>query len=156
MSASSLRADAVLNAYLTEYEQCMESYRHTYQTIWQVGSIFAAIGGAMFAFGDNAGKLSWTQTFAPLPLLFWYLGVFLPMDRYGDVRRARLVWIESAINREWGLSLSHYRDLQTLETKRKVSMGRWTLTLPPRVRLAVHLLSLGFFGIMICLVIKLS
>lgn len=141
----------VLDAYLREYEQCMESYRHTYQTIWQVGSMFAAIGGAMFAFGDNAGKLSWTQALAPLPLLFWYLGVFLPMDRYGDVRRETLVWIETAINRGWGLSLSHYLSLQKLQPA-EVKIGKWGLKPPPRVRLAVHLLSLALFGIMVCLV----
>jgi hypothetical protein len=37
----------------TEYEQCMDSYRHTYATIWQAGGIFIAISAAIVAFGTK-------------------------------------------------------------------------------------------------------
>ena len=74
-----------------EYEQLAESYRHTYQTIWQAGSVFTAISAALLVFGsiENGvpGKIYFlTKLFWPLPFFFWWLGVFTPMDRYGKIR----------------------------------------------------------------------
>lgn len=43
-SVQSLSREA-REGYLVEYHECIDSYRHTYTTIWQAGAIFAAISG---------------------------------------------------------------------------------------------------------------
>jgi hypothetical protein len=151
--ADSVSKDAILQAYLTEYQQCMESYRHTYQTIWQVGSIFAAITGGLFAFTGEAEGLPPGQVFAPVPLLFWYVGVFLPMDQYGEVRRKRLVALEEFMNKEWNLGLSHYRDLDCQIDRRTLF---WNVRWPLRVSHAVHALAVGLVALILFLLPKMN
>lgn len=112
-------------AFLVEYEQCMESYRHTYTTIWQAGALFAAISAAVLAFGTRGGTTIlvtligsrpaadggefWLTALAPVPFLFWYLGIFLPMNRYGEVRATRLADIEKTLSAGIpDLNMKHY------------------------------------------------
>lgn len=82
-------------AYLVEYQECIESYRHTYGTIWQAGAFSAAIAAAIISFTGNGDLF---QFFTPLPLIFWYLGIFIPMNRYGELRNDRLMEIEELLN----------------------------------------------------------
>ena len=90
--------DPIFTGYLTEYEQCAESYRHTYATIWQAGGLFGVISGAIVAIGSTEGGLDpIIQVLAPVPLLFWYLGIFRPMNRYGEWRSRRLTDIETRL-----------------------------------------------------------
>lgn len=102
-------------AYLIEYEQCMDSYRHTYATIWQAGSIFAAVSAAIIAFASKSTDGSipwWIQLLAPVPVLFWWWGIYWPMNRYGEWRSNRLKSIENLLS-EGGaapdLSMEHFR-----------------------------------------------
>lgn len=114
----------VLNAYLTEYSECMSSYRHTYQTIWQVGSFFAAISAGMFAFSNADGGDNWAMALAPLPLILWWLGVFEPMNRYGESRKRRLEAIERLLSEQWGIDFKHYRNLaQEVERRNLAEEG---------------------------------
>lgn len=102
-SSQELSNEAV-NAYLIEYQQCFESYRHTYSTIWQSCEIFTAISAALFTF-SNAPI---TTKISPLPIIFWYLGIFIPMNRYGEIRRDRLAAIEIELSAAIpGLEMSH-------------------------------------------------
>ncbi len=80
---SSLSTQA-LEVYLEEYKQCAESYRHSYATIWQAGGLIAAGAGLL-----AASRNPIVQAFAPLPPLAWYLTIFSPMDRYGELRSRR-------------------------------------------------------------------
>lgn len=101
-----------LETYRVEYEQCMESYRHTYETIWQAGAVFAAISAGIVAFGggDDGDLDPVIQLLAPLPFLFWYLGVFRPMNRYGERRSDRLKAIEETLHQLVGADLRHFRE----------------------------------------------
>jgi hypothetical protein len=103
-------------AYLVEYQECMDSYRHTYTTIWQAGAIFAAISAAVVAFskasasaGGSADIAPWIQVLAPVPFLFWWWGIFVPMNRYGEQRNDRLNEIEELLNEPTtpGLRMCH-------------------------------------------------
>lgn len=109
-----LTSEAV-NAYLVEYEQCMNSYRHTYTTIWQAGAIFAAISAAIIAFTAKSGGGTipwWIQLLAPIPVLFWWWGIYRPMNRYGEWRSARLKSIENILSQGGAaldLDMEHFR-----------------------------------------------
>jgi hypothetical protein len=106
-------------AYMTEYQQCYESYRHTYATIWQAGSIFVAASAAILgiAASGEGGIDPLVQVIAPLPFLFWWLGVFRPMNRYGELRSERLAGLELTLNAAVpGLRMSHS---QTYDRARK-------------------------------------
>ncbi len=97
-------------AYLAEYQQCHESYRHTYATIWQAGSIFVAASAAILGIAASGkdGIDPLVQVIAPLPFLFWWLGVFRPMNRYGELRSERAAEIEQTLNASVpGLAMKH-------------------------------------------------
>jgi hypothetical protein len=102
--------DSQLQAYLTEYKDCADSYRHTYQTIWQAGAIFIAGSSIIIAWAIQAdGFTSLTALLAPLPFLFWYLAIFLPMDAYGKFRGGYLKTIEQKLNElRYQLDVNHY------------------------------------------------
>ena len=104
-----------VEAYLVEYQQCMSSYRHTYATIWQAGSIFAAISAAIIAFSSKSADGSipwWIQLLTPLPILFWWWGIYLPMNRYGELRSTRLSRLEKLLSdggAALDLKMDHFR-----------------------------------------------
>jgi hypothetical protein len=103
-----------VTAYLTEYEQCMDSYRHTYATIWQAGSIFAAVSAAIIAFASKSSDGTipwWIQLLAPVPVLFWWWGIYWPMNRYGEWRSTRLKRIEGLLSEGAApdLRMEHFR-----------------------------------------------
>ena len=114
-SSSPKLSPGAVKAYLVEYQQCMESYRHTYATIWQAGSVFAAASAALIAFSSKStdGALPWwIQLLAPMPIIFWWWGIFWPMNRYGEWRSSRLKTLEGLLS-EGGaasdLHMEHYR-----------------------------------------------
>ncbi len=42
----------------------------------------------------------------------WYHGIFCPMDRYGSVRKNRLVKIEESLDEDWNVRFVHFRSLK--------------------------------------------
>lgn len=110
-----------VNAYLVEYQQCMESYRHTYATIWQAGSIFAAASAALIAFSSKSdGALPWwIQLLAPMPIIFWWWGIFWPMNRYGEWRSNRLKTIEGLLSEGGAASDLHMEHFRHFDRARK-------------------------------------
>lgn len=103
--------DKVFDGYLKEYEQCSESYRHTYATIWQAGALFGVVSGAIVGLSSRNGSLAPViQVLAPLPLLFWYAGIFRPMNHYGEMRSERLAQLEELLaDHVPGLEMRHFR-----------------------------------------------
>jgi hypothetical protein len=99
--------------YLAEYAQCADSYRHTYQTIWSAGSVFFAVSGGILALQAKSGSAGSAALWALalLPIWFWYLAIFRPMDRYGQVRRKRLADIETIFNQKFPpIAMAHFLD----------------------------------------------
>lgn len=97
------------NFYLKEYSECMESYRHTYQTIWQASSFFIAVTAALIAYSTYINNLT-LKLISFIPYIFWWLGIFTPMDRYGKIRFNRLVKLENIINSLIpNLNINHFR-----------------------------------------------
>lgn len=98
-------SESAIRVLLTEYGECAASYRHTYATIWQAGGILGAASAALLAFSQG-----WVQLIAPLPILAWYLALFLPMDAYGELRSRRLEEIEERLSAGVeGVDMRHFR-----------------------------------------------
>lgn len=98
-------SSAAFQAYLVEYEQCMQNYRHTFATIWQAGALFAAISAGIIAFAGSSpightstGLTPLILVLVPIPLIFWYLGIYRPMNRYCEQDNDRLVQIEDFLS----------------------------------------------------------
>jgi len=127
---------ATIKAKLTEYEQCMECYRHTYATIWQAGALFTAISALMVPLmgsintSNNASEISrFILVIAPLPFLFWVLGIFWPMNAYAEKRAKLLANMEQWLNKRLpGLKMEHFREYNEMRRK----------PLRERKRLRVH------------------
>jgi hypothetical protein len=100
-----------------EYEQCVSSYQNIYEEVWRIFSYLSAISAAILVFGGEFFSPSITVSVSMLPLIFWFLGVFLPMNRYGYMRSARLADIEKRLNQEYGVELQHFSLLEC-RTKR--------------------------------------
>jgi hypothetical protein len=107
--------DRLLDTYVLEYQQCCDSYRHTYTTIWAAGGLFGAASGAILALSSRGGDIDPViQVIAPLPMLFWYLGIFRPMNRYGEWRSTRAGQIEDILmDHVDGLVMQHYRHFES-------------------------------------------
>lgn len=98
-----------------EYQQCADSYRHTYATLWQAGAVFALISAGILALSKtDTGDIRWVMLLcSPIPILFWYQSIFRPMDRYGRRRRDRLAEIEGKLNSLIdSLGMNHFSSLQ--------------------------------------------
>lgn len=116
--------------YKLEYERAATRYENIYQAIWQNFSYMTVISGAILTFGGDHLQENLFVFLICLPLVFWYLATFVPLNRYGTWCLDRLVVIEGKINSRYTgsqLSLGHYT-----EFKNKSSKSWW------RVRYIVH------------------
>ncbi len=73
----------VLEAYKLEYQLAASRYENIYKAIWQIFSYLAAISGALLTFGADHFQHNLLWVLASLPLFFWCVSTYLPMDRYG-------------------------------------------------------------------------
>lgn len=99
-----------------EYEQAAQRYENIYKAIWQIFSYMSALAAAIVAFGANNLPLSTVVYITPLPLLFWLVAIYIPMDFYGQQSRQRLANIEKDINEGFlnysQKKLKHFSDFQ--------------------------------------------
>jgi hypothetical protein len=109
------------DAYLAEYAQCAATYMSTYSTIWSAGALFtAATAGLLVVAGLQSGPIRAALVFAPLPFLFWYLGLFRPMNRYAELRTKRLESIEGYLSKRVpDLEMRHFRDFNEIRKNQK-------------------------------------
>jgi hypothetical protein len=108
--------------YLKEYEQALGTYRFTYQTIWQAGSIFISASAAVAAIAATrrGGVDPAVLACAPLPFLFWWLGVFRPMNWYGEIHSTRAAELEVILNaRVPELRMNHFTTFDLIRKKDK-------------------------------------
>jgi hypothetical protein len=109
--------------YLREYEQTLGTYRFTYQTIWQAGSVFISASAAIIAIAvsDSGGVDLGLLFAAPGPFWFWWWGVYRPMNRYGEEHSTRAATLEAVLNtRVPELEMSHFIEF---DAKRKTHKG---------------------------------
>jgi hypothetical protein len=109
-------SDQAFRAYLLEYEQCAEGYRHAVSTIWQASAVVAAITAGVLAFAFSGGSKadglsSIAQSLALLPMIVWCFGIYRPLNRYAERKCDVLCRIEERLNRATpGLYMHHFTD----------------------------------------------
>ena len=91
-------ANEKFELFKLEYERAAERYENIYRAIWQNFYYMAVLAGGIIAFGPTAIPLSFLVAVALVPLVVWFWATYLPMDRYGQLTRARLGFIEEIFN----------------------------------------------------------
>jgi len=132
-----------LEAYKLEYQLAATRYENIYKAIWQIFSYLAAISGALLTFGGDHFQQNLLWVLASLPLFFWCISTYLPMDRYGHSCLNRLAKIEEEINALSHSDIKHYRDFKP----ERFFTPKGFLAYLKSVRLPVHILCvvLGLF-----------
>ncbi|MGC2237735.1 MAG: hypothetical protein WA584_16345 [Pyrinomonadaceae bacterium] len=102
-------AENAIALYSLEYQKAAERYQSIYTSIWTNFSYMSVVAGAILTFGGNvSSNLSLLTFLASLPLVFWYVGTFIPMNRYGYKTDNRLADIEDTLNKRFGTELKHF------------------------------------------------
>ena len=87
--------------YKVEYEKAAERYENIYKAIWQIFSYMALLAGGILTFtsSKNCISLPLIIVISLIPLIFWFLAIYIPMDYYGQSTRKSLSKIEEKINK---------------------------------------------------------
>jgi len=109
-------AKDTLEAYKLEYEKCAQRYDDVYKAAWTNFSYMAIVAGAILTFGGDRFLPELSAFLACIPLLFWWLASFEPLNRYGDQVIERLSCIE--------LILTNLYSLDTLTPKQTAAVAR--------------------------------
>ncbi len=131
--------NAAFELYKLEYERAAIRYNEIYVAIWQIFYFLVVVSGAILTFGGDRFQADFLVALACFPLVFWYLAIFQPHDRYGDDCGDRLARMEKLLNTNYGTHLAHYIDF---EKRKEASFWKKTR----RVRYRV-----GFFFFFIVL-----
>src|SRR5712692_8172517 len=105
-------ADPALELYKLEYERCAIRYEDIYKAIWTNFSYLAVVAGAILTFGGDRFQPEVSALLACLPLFFWWLATFEPLNRYGDRAATRLKEIEETVNGRYHTTLNHYTSFE--------------------------------------------
>ncbi len=95
-----------IEIYKMEYERCAQRYNDLYNAAWTNFSYMALVAGGILSFGGSRFVTPFTALLACLPLLFWWLATFEPLNRYGDHVETQILKIEKALN---ALSISQLK-----------------------------------------------
>ena len=95
-----------IEIYKMEYESCAQRYNDLYNAAWTNFSYMALVAGGILSFGGARFVTPFTAFLACLPLLFWWLATFEPLNRYGDHVETQILKIEKALN---ALSISQLK-----------------------------------------------
>ena len=87
-----------IDIYKMEYERCAQRYNDLYNAAWTNFSYMALVAGGILSFGGSRFVTPFTAFLACLPLLFWWLATFEPLNRYGDHVEQQILKIEKALN----------------------------------------------------------
>jgi hypothetical protein len=87
-----------IDIYKMEYERCAQRYNDLYNAAWTNFSYMALVAGGILSFGGSRFVTPFTAFLACLPLLFWWLATFEPLNRYGDLVETQILKIEKALN----------------------------------------------------------
>ncbi len=107
------KTNTALDLYKMEYEKAVERYENIYKAVWQNFSYMSIVAGGILTFGSNfLGDYTLTAFLSCIPLLFWYVVTFVPMNRYGYKASDQLAEIEQKINAIAGTDLNHFRNFK--------------------------------------------
>jgi hypothetical protein len=105
VSISAVKRDDQKKAWVElkklEYTTAAQRYDNIYKAVWQNFSYMAVLSAAILTFGVKTLAFPVLIAVALIPLVFWFLAQFLPMDQYGESTRERLSVIEDQINHQF-------------------------------------------------------
>jgi hypothetical protein len=116
-----------VDIYKMEYEKAAQRYNDLYNAAWTNFSYMALVAGGLLTFGGARFVTPLTAFLACLPLLFWWIATFEPLNRYGDMVQTELGEIEKALNAlcisqdfptEARKGLTHFQNFATREHDR--------------------------------------
>ena len=107
---SNEKRDVALELYKMEYERCAERYENIYRAIWTNFSYMAILAGGILSFGKGTLTQEQVVLVAAVPLFFWWLATFEPLNEYGDKTLLKLKEIEQKLSEEYDVHLSLYSD----------------------------------------------
>lgn len=100
--------DRAVQLYTLEYQKAAERYENIYRSIWTIFSYLTAVAAGILAFGSDRFEPHALICIAAIPLLFWFLTTYLPLDRYGNGTAKRLRDLESLLNERFQTELKHF------------------------------------------------
>lgn len=103
--------------YKLEYERAAIRYEDVYKAVWQIFSYMTAISGAFLAFGGARFQQNLFWFLASAPLVYWFWGTYVPLDRYGKGVGTRLAEIEKRLNEDYNVALAQYREFEGRKTQ---------------------------------------
>lgn len=149
-----------LDLYKLEYQKCVDRYDNIFKAVWTNFSYMAIVTGAILTFGGTKFSAEATIAIACVPLIFWYLASFLPMNRYGDGAIKRLDELERLLNQQYFSSnaapldprpgLHHFTDFRNRGSGGNNGFFNWRIW---RVRTVV---SVGALLLVIVLLLQLA
>lgn len=86
-----------IDIYKMEYERCAQRYNDLYNAAWTNFSYMVLVAGGLLTFAGVRFVTPLTVFLACLPLLFWWVATFEPLNRYGDKVEKELESIEKAL-----------------------------------------------------------
>ena len=101
-------SDPVLELYKVEYDKGATRYENIYQAMWRIFSHVVVVSGAILSFGSDRLTPELLGFLVGLPLVFWFLSTYIPLDRYGNSTLERLRTIEATLNRLYGTQLDQF------------------------------------------------
>jgi len=109
-----------LEIYKTGYTIASTRYDNIYKSVWTIFSYMTAISAAILSFGASHFYGELLALVASLPLVFWYLTTYIPLDRYGNQTLDNLTELESTINDEFETRVDHFSVFKTKRAERKM------------------------------------
>jgi hypothetical protein len=119
-----------VDIYKMEYEKAAQRYNDLYNAAWTNFSYMALVAGGLLTFGGARFVTPLTAFLACLPLLFWWIATFEPLNRYGDMVQTELGDIEKALNalcisqdfpQDARKGLTHFQNFATREHDKSVT-----------------------------------
>ncbi len=127
--------ETALDIYKKEYEIASTRFENIYKAIWQNFSYMSVVAGGLLTFGNNFftattnSNNKYLVTFlACVPLLFWYVSTFVPMNDYGYKAADELAEIEGKINGLFNVNMTHFKSFK--ERRSRI----WHIFTSPSVR----------------------
>jgi hypothetical protein len=87
-----------IEIYKMEYEKAAERYNNLYSAAWTNFSYMVLVAGGLLTFAGARFVTPLTVFLACLPLLFWWIATFEPLNRYGDKVEKELGDVEKKLN----------------------------------------------------------
>jgi hypothetical protein len=113
------KTDSAIELHSLEYEKAVERYENIYKAVWQNFSYMSIVAGGILTFGSSVlGDYTLTAFLSCIPLLFWYVVTFVPMNGYGYKASDQLAEIENKLNSLAGTDLNHFRNFKERRKKR--------------------------------------